>query len=165
MNKTKRLTRVALLTGLGCILHIAEGMITLPALPGIRLGFANVVGLICLYAEGWQMMFAVNLMRVLFASLLSGSFLSTGFFLSLSGALLSCVVLALAKDRLPLSILGMSVLSAASHGLGQVLMVMFIYKTPAMISYLPILLISAIPTGLFTGYLSHLVLKYLKGGK
>lgn len=163
-KKVRRMIELTMLLALGVILHYAEGMIELPAIPGVRFGFANIIGLICLYLYGTKEMFEINLGRVFFASLLNGRLFSTGFFLSLSGVILCSFASCLAKKTKRFSILGISVISGVFHGVGQIIGVMVIYNTSAMIYYLPILTLAAIPTGLFTGYIAYLVLKHTKGG-
>lgn len=163
-KRIKRMIELTMLLALGVIFHYIEGLIELPAIPGVRLGFANIIGLICLYIYGPKEMFEINLGRVVFGSLLSGSIFSTGFFLSLSGVLLCSIVSAIAYKKTSLSIFGLSVLSGVMHGVGQIICVMFIYDTVNMIYYLPILTLTAIPTGLFTAYIAYLVLKHMKRG-
>lgn len=163
-RKVRKMIELTMLLALGVVLHYAEGLIELPAIPGVRFGFANIIGLICLYLYGPKEMIEINLGRVLFASLLNGRFLSTGFFLSLSGVILCSLASICAKRWAKFSILGISVLSGVFHGIGQILAVMVIYNTSAMIYYLPVLTLAAIPTGLFTGYIAYLVLLHIKGG-
>lgn len=163
-KRIRRMIELTMLLALGVIFHYVEGMIELPAIPGVRFGFANIIGLICLYIYGPKEMFQINLGRVVFGSLLSGRIFSTGFFLSLSGVLLCSIISAIAYKKTPLSIFGVSVLSGVTHGIGQILCVMVIYNTIAMIYYLPVLTLAAIPTGLFTAYIAYLVLKHIKGG-
>lgn len=164
MKNVRRMTELTMLLALGVIFHYIEGFIELPSIPGVRFGFANIIGLICLYIYGPKEMFQINLGRVVFGSLLSGRFLSTGFFLSLCGVISCSFISMIAKKKTPLSIFGISVLSGVFHGIGQILCVMVIYNTVAMIYYLPILTLTAIPTGLFTGYVAYLVLKHIRGG-
>lgn len=161
MSKTNKMVMMTMLVALGVIFHYAESLIELPGIPGIRLGFANVVGLIALYLFGVSAMVEVNLGRVVFASLLSGRLLTIGFFLSFGGCVMAMLASILAKRFTRCSVLGVSMLQSAFHGLGQVLTVMYIYSQSAMIYYLPILLGAAIPTGLFTGYIAYLVLQHL----
>lgn len=167
MTSSKRIRKMVMMTmllALGVILHFAEGMVELPSIPGVRLGFANVIGLITLYLYGPREMMEINLGRVVFGSLLSGRIFSTGFFLSLSGVIVCSLASVIAYRYTKLSTLGVSVLSSATHGVGQMIAVIFIYNTKAMIYYLPILTLTSIPTGLFTGYIAYLVTKHLKGG-
>ena len=51
-RKIHKMMRLTMLLALAIILHYAESMIELPAIPGIRLGFANIMGLIALYMFG-----------------------------------------------------------------------------------------------------------------
>ena len=153
-KKVRKMTELTMLLALGVVLHYAEGLIELPAIPGVRFGFANIIGLICLHIYG----------RVVFASLLNGRLFSTGFFLSLSGVALCTIISIIVWKIGKFSILGISVLSGVFHGVGQILAVMVIYNTSAMIYYLPVLTLAAIPTGLFTGYIAYLVLLHTKGG-
>lgn len=162
--KTRKMMRITMLVALGVILHFAEGMIELPSFPGVRLGFANIVGLIAFYMFGFKEMVEVNFFRVLFASLLNGRLLTTGFFLSLSGVCCSIIASYLAKKYTKCSIIGVSMIQACFHGIGQILCVILIYSQKAMIHYLPILTLASIPTGIFTGYIAYLVLKHLKQG-
>lgn len=164
MRNVRKMTRLTMLLALGVIFHYVEGMIELPSIPGVRFGFANIIGLIALYMFGPKEMFQINLGRVVFGSLLSGRFLSTGFFLSLSGVTLCSIISAIAYKKSKFSIFGISVLSGVFHGIGQIACVMVIYNTVAMIYYLPVLTLSAVPTGLFTGYVAYLVLKHIRGG-
>lgn len=163
-KKVRRMVELTMMLALGIVFHYAEGLIELSTLPGVRFGFANIIGLMCLYIYGPKEMFEINFARVVFASLLNGRLFSTGFFLSLSGVILCSLASVIAYKRHKLSILGVSILSGVFHGIGQILCVMVIYNTSAMVYYLPVLTLAAIPTGLFTGYIAHLVLKHTKGG-
>ena len=52
-----------------------------------------------------------------------------------------------------------SVIGAVFHNIGQIIVAIVVTGTPAIVSYLPVLLLSGIVTGLFTGlaaqYLVH----------
>jgi len=77
-------------------LTVLENAIPSP-LPGVKPGLANIVTLIVLARYGWRAAAWVSLLRVVAGSLLFGSFLAPGFFLSLAGAILSLLVLAFAQ--------------------------------------------------------------------
>mgnify|MGYP000305560838 CR=1 FL=1 len=99
-----------MLVALSVLFHMVESMIPLPLpVPGFRLGLANIVGLIALYLFNFKIMIGVNLTRVIFASLLKGTLFGTGFWLSLSGVILSSIACLLAKKFTPMSIYGVSV--------------------------------------------------------
>ncbi|GAB4128751.1 MAG: Gx transporter family protein [Sideroxydans sp.] len=105
-------------------LTVLENAIPSP-LPGVKPGLANIVTLIVLARFGWRMAAWVSLLRVVAGSLLFGNFLAPGFFLSLSGALCSLAVLALAI-HLPQRLFGPvthSILAAFAHIAGQMAVV------------------------------------------
>src|ERR1035437_6371240 len=111
-------------------LTILEGAIPSP-LPGVKPGLANIVTLIVLARYGWRTAAWVSLLRVFAGSLLFGNFLTPGFFLSLSGALLSLLVLGLAQ-HLPTRWLGPvshSIYAAFAHIAGQ-MAVVYIWLLP-----------------------------------
>ena len=91
--------RIARYGAVAIALSVAEAAIPLP-LPGVKPGLGNIVTLVVLANFGWRDAVWVSLLRVFGASLLLGSFLAPGFFLSLTGALASLAALALAS-RLP----------------------------------------------------------------
>ena len=162
MNKTRKMMSVTMLVAISILFHLIESMIPIPVpIPGFKLGLANIVGLIALYLYDEKIMLSVNLMRVLLASLLRGILFAPGFWLSLSGVLLSSCAAILAKKYSSMTRFGVSCASSAFHVLGQVIAVTFIYNQFLMGALLPILLLLSIPTGLFTGYLAGQVLERL----
>lgn len=118
-------------------LSVLEAAVPSP-LPGVKPGLANIVVLIVLARYGWRVAAWVSLLRVLAGSLLLGNFLAPGFFLSLSGALCSLLVLA-ASRQLSLRWFGAvthSILAAFAHIAGQ-LLVVYLWLIPhAGIAYL-----------------------------
>ena len=134
-------------------LAILEGAIPSP-LPGVKPGLANIVTLIVLARYGWRAAAWVSLLRVFAGSLLFGNFLAPGFFLSLSGSILSLLVLALAQ-YLPSRWFGpvsQSVLAAFAHIAGQ-MAVVYLWLIPhAGIAYLiPIFATAALVFGTVNG--------------
>ncbi|WZU02779.1 Gx transporter family protein [Erysipelothrix sp. D19-032] len=88
-NKTQRMTVLTMLVGMALIVNMMEPVFVI-GLPGVKLGLANVLGLFALYIFGAKEIFIVNIMRVVIASLMRGTFLvGTGFWLALMGAILS----------------------------------------------------------------------------
>lgn len=163
MRKTKKLTTVTMLVAIAIIFHLVESMVPIPVpIPGFKFGLANIVGLIALYLFGFKTMLVVNVMRVVLASLLRGIIFGTPFWLSLAGVLLSSYAAYLAFRHTKLSIYGVSMVSALFHAAGQMIVVMIIYNQVLLSSFLPILFLLSIPTGILTGHIARLVLKRLK---
>lgn len=148
--------RVARMAAVALGLTILEGAIPSP-LPGVKPGLANIVTLIVLARYGWRIAAWVSLLRVLAGSLLFGNFLTPGFFLSLSGALLSLLVLALAQ-RLPSGGFGPvshSIYAAFAHISGQMLVVYLWLIPHAGIAYLiPIFATAALVFGTVNGLIA-----------
>lgn len=163
MSSTRKLVFFSLLVALGTTLHVAEGMIPNPfPFPGVKLGLANIVTLIALYFFGFRDGMAVALSRVVLGSLVGGVFLSPGFLMSLSGAVVSTVVMACLLGYAPcFSIKGVSVAGAVSHNVGQILAAAFLIQSQTIFYYFPFLLLAAIPTGMVTGHILDALLTRL----
>lgn len=160
MSKTRRMTTITMLIAVSIVFHMVESMVPVPVpIPGFRLGLANIVGLIALYLFNARVMLEVNLMRVILASLLRGTLFGTGFWLSLSGVLLSTLACILAKKKTGMSIYGVSVVSSVFHSIGQVIAVTFIYQQFFMQAILPLLTLLAVPTGLLIASIANAVRK------
>ena len=161
-NHTKRLLYITMLSAMAIIINIFESTY-LPIFPfGIRFGLANIIALIAIELLDVRAMLSVNLMRVVIGNLLRGLIFGSTFWISLSGVVLSSIVLILCKKVLKMPIMSMSMLSAVGHSTGQVLMVMLFYNQESMWMILPYLLLSAIPTGLLTGFTAKSALRLLK---
>jgi len=137
-------------------LTVLEAAIPSP-LPGVKPGLANIVTLIVLARYGWRTAAWVSLLRVFAGSLLFGNFLTPGFFLSLSGALLSLLVLALAQ-HLPSRWFGpvsLSIYAAFAHIAGQMAIVYLWLIPHAGIAYLiPIFAAAALVFGTVNGLIA-----------
>ncbi|BAL22867.1 Gx transporter family protein [Azoarcus sp. KH32C] len=115
--------RIARLAAAAIALSVAEAAIPLP-LPGVKPGLGNIVILIVLLRWGWRDAVWVGLLRVFASSLLLGQLFAPGFFLSLSGSVVSLAVLGLAK-HLPRRWFGpvsLSVFAAFAHIGGQLVL-------------------------------------------
>lgn len=161
-TKTQQMTIFTLLLAMSILMNMIEPAVPIPGVPGVKFGLANALGLIVLYLFGWASFLKLGLLRVLFSTLLRGIFLGIGFWLSLSGVLLSSVVVILLKRCTKLSPIGLSVGSATFHNLGQILALVFIIKSWGMVYWLPVMLMTGIPTGIITGYVSKLILTRFK---
>ncbi|WP_297237230.1 Gx transporter family protein [uncultured Faecalicoccus sp.] len=162
--KTSKMIEMAFLVACGIVLQIVESFLpTSWILPGFKLGFANIVGLFAWKRYGVGSMWTVNLTRVFLASLLQGTLFSVAFWLSLSGSLCSMLMMSIGIRTRWFSIFGISILGAAFHSVGQVLMVTWIYQQYFMQLFLPILLALSIVSGLLIGLLTQLLIQRWKG--
>ena len=161
-QSTKKIVRLALFLALGVVLNIIESMLPiLIPIPGVKLGIANTIGLIVLYYYGPKEYTLIGFLRVLLVALLRTGIGSISFILSLSGWLLSTLFVLFVYNFKKVSIYGLSMSSAVMHGIGQIIMVVFIYSLPEMINYLPILIVSGIISGNVLALLCSELLKKL----
>ena len=90
---TRKIVRLAIFLALGIVLNIVESLIPIPiAVPGIRLGLANTMGLIVLYFYSPKEYIAIGFLRVFFVALLRTGLGSVAFILSLSGWAISTLI-------------------------------------------------------------------------
>lgn len=157
------LTKTAILVALASVLHAVEALIPLPFLvvPGAKLGLANIVALYAVETMGLGQALTISFLRTLLGSLLGGTFLNVGYYLSTSGALVSTLVMygvsRAARGRV--SVVGVSVSGAFTHNLTQVTVASILLKSAGVFFYLPYLLALAIPTGVFVGLITGRIMR------
>lgn len=152
MNKLKRFTVVAMLLAMAIVLNILESFTIF--IPGVKLGFANIIILIMLYEFKPTEAFLVDILRIILVGILRGSFLSPTFLMALSGGMLSFFVMLLFSKIKLFSPIGVSVLGAISHATGQVLVAIVILGTQAVIYYLPWIGLFSVLTGVLSGFIT-----------
>lgn len=165
---TRKLTFLSILLCLAMIIFILEAQIPpIAPIPGIKLGLANVINLTALYMFGRREAFAILVLRIVLSSVFIGNF--SVFMYSFAGGIVCFLFMSIAKLFIPEKRMWVtSVLGAVGHNTGQILTAVFITGTPQIAWYLPILMISAVITGAFTGVAAQLTLKRLRkagGGK
>ena len=155
---TKKLTLTAILTAFALIAFVIEGAIPpLTPIYGVKLGIANVFTLFALYVLGARYGMAVMLLRIVLGNIFAGQLVS--FIYSLTGGLLSFLLMILLKRFFPLKQMWvLSVLCAVTHNIGQLLAAILMMQTLAIAYYLPVLILSGIIAGAFTGLCAQLVL-------
>lgn len=149
---TRKLTLTALLTAIALCIFTAEAQLpSLTAIPGIKLGLANVVTVFAMYALGPSPTLCIVLVRVTLGCIATGQMMA--FLFSMTGGLLAFCVSALLHRRFaPEQMWVVSVFAAVAHNLGQLAVAMAVMGTTAIGYYLPVLLISGVITGAFTGF-------------
>lgn len=151
-----------MLLGTALIIFIIEAQLPpLAPIPGIKLGLANIITLISLYALGRKEAFIILTARILLGSIFTGN--AVGFIYSIAGGLVCFAVMAAAsvvinENRIWVT----SVFGAIGHNIGQIGAAVFIMRTVQIAWYLPVLTVSAVITGTFTGAAAQLTLGRLK---
>ena len=156
--RSKKLTVLALLTALSMILSYIEGLLpAFVAIPGIKVGLANLAVVLALYRLGWREAICVSLVRVLCLSLLFGNAASLAY--SIAGAALSLAGMVILKKTMRFSPLAVSVTGGVLHNIGQLLMASVLLSTTALRYYLPALMLGGILAGIVIGVISAILLK------
>ena len=155
-----KLVLIAMLTASAIVIGILESFIPSIGIPGIKLGLANIVIIVTLYELGVLEALFVNVIRVVIVALVRGTFLSMGFVMSLSGALLSLGVMILFYILIKkFSIIGVSVIGSIFHVFAQVVVAMIYLGTSSIFFYLPFIGLSAIMTGVLVGIVANLIIR------
>ena len=159
--KTKKLTVMALTTAVAMILSFVESQIpAFVAVPGVKVGLANIAVVFALYRLGWKEAAAISMVRVVMVSMLFGSIAS--LFYSLAGAVLSLAGMGLLKKTGHFTEIMVSVTGGILHNIGQIAMACLILETAALRYYLPFLLVSGIIAGVVVGLVSAVLVQRVK---
>lgn len=157
----KRIAYLGLMLAFALILSYVESLIPFfSGIPGVKLGLANLVTLLCLYFFPVKYAFLIATARVLTAGFLFGSMFSILY--SLAGAYFSFFVMLFAKKVLKFGILGVSILGGIFHNVGQLLVAVLIVENYRIAYLLPYLLLSGILTGAAIGLAGNSLILYLK---
>lgn len=156
----KKFSRLSILLALSVSLNILESLIPFfnGYIPGIKLGLANIISLYVLYKFSLKDAFYLGILRVFLVSILRTGIFSTYFFFSLSGAILSIIMMHIGMKYLKLSVIGVSILGSIFHSIGQILVAIILLHFN-MIYYLPWILLISIPSGILTGIISNKLIK------
>lgn len=146
MQKTSnqsRTAKIALLGVLGAealVLSYFENLI--PAVPGLppgaKPGFSNIITMFAVSKTGLASALYITLLKALFALLTRGV---TAFFMSLTGGILSTLMMALlVKSKKQIfGCTGIGILCAEAHNCGQLIVCLILTGTKAVLGYAPIL--------------------------
>lgn len=158
---TKKIAYLGLLIALAFVFSYIEFLIPVNiGVPGAKLGLANLVIIVALYTLNEKDAFVLSMIRIVLVGFTFANLASMLY--SLSGGILSFVVMVLAKKTKKLSITGVSVLGGVFHNVGQIIMAIWVVKTASLIYYLPVLLVSGIIAGVAIGVLGGMVTKRIK---
>jgi heptaprenyl diphosphate synthase len=123
----------------------------------MRIGLANIVSLLSIYMFGAIPTMLIVIIRCLITFAFGGNL--TGFLFSLAGGLLALVVMLLLRNWKAFSLFGVSMGGAAAHTVGQILIAAMLVRSFYVLTYLPVLLLVSIVTGLLIAALAIPVYK------
>ncbi|MGL5972899.1 MAG: Gx transporter family protein [Oscillospiraceae bacterium] len=162
-KKIKKITTIGVLASLSFALSFFEATVlsAFILVPGIKIGLSNIVTMFTFVLLGFIPAFYLTMLKVLF------TFVSRGFtasLMSFGGSVLSLFTMFLfykllksKEDFLPISILG-----GVTHNIGQIIMATIILGSDFVFYYIPVLLISGLVVGVFTGIIFNNMPKNIK---
>lgn len=160
MRKNRQIALRGALIALAMVLSYLESFIPLLiAVPGVKIGLANIVTLIALYKLGLKDAIMISIGRIILSSLLFGNL--SMILYSLAGAALSLVAMKLAMGIQKLSVTGVSILGGVFHNLGQLLIAAILLQNGNIFYYLSVLFISGTLAGIGVGILTGILLKVI----
>ena len=152
MTTAQKTAFYGILSALALLLSVLENYLIpdIPFLPpGAKIGLSNIITMLTASLSGFSGAMYITLLKGLFAFITRGA---TACIMSLSGGVLStvvlCLVLKFRKDKL--SFVGVGVLCACFHNLGQLIAAYFILGK-YVFSLAPYLALLGAVTGAVTG--------------
>ncbi|MCL2099752.1 MAG: Gx transporter family protein [Oscillospiraceae bacterium] len=160
MNKTKQIALIGLFLALIAVLSAFEHML-LPPLPFLpphmKPGLSNVIIMYCIFFIGKPQAVTLSAAKSLFVLQLRGPAAAV---LSFCGGMVSVfvIILLITIFRRNISYIMLSAAGAIAHNAGQFAAVSVMLNSPYIIYYIPVLLVSGIIFGSFTGALLRVIM-------
>ena len=161
--KTNKVALLGIFGAVALVLSFLESMLIpdIPFLPvGAKPGLSNIVTMYIAGTMGLPGAMYITMLKALFALITRGA---TGAFMSFCGGVLSTVSVCLLikyQGRI-FSYLGLGIIGAVMHNLGQLMAACVVSGTFALINYGKYLLIFALVTGAVTGTVLMLLMPRL----
>jgi heptaprenyl diphosphate synthase len=154
--------RIAVLSAYALALSGFERLLPMP-IPWLRLGLANIITLVALVVYDFRTAMNVTLIRVILASLFTGTFLGPAFILSFGGGIASTAAMGFTHRvfRNLFGPIGLSLIGALFHNIAQLFLAYFIFiqRIEAILIISPVILLIGTLTGVANGIISDLLMK------
>mgnify|MGYP003398665116 FL=1 len=161
-SRTKQVAMMGMLVGVALVLSYIEAMIPIPmGIPGAKIGLANLAIVVALYLFGEKKAFGIAIIRLLLVAFTFGNV--AAFLYSLGGMLLSFFTMAILRKTGKFSIVSVSCMGGVMHNMGQLVMAFFILQTQVLWTYLPVLILTGVISGVVIGILGGILMERLKG--
>lgn len=154
---------MGLMLALASALQFLESMIPIPLPLGVKAGISSIVVMVVLVKFGFASAMTIAVLKSGFVFITRGA---TAFCMSVCGGVLSVAVMGAflsltRRSKNGTGILPMSVLGGVSHNIGQLAAAAVFTGSVLTLSYMPVLVISGLVSGLFTGTVFKLILPYI----
>lgn len=158
----KNISKLGILLALAFVLSYLENLIPLNlAVPGIKIGFANIVIVFILLSYGYIPAFIVAIIRNLLVSATFGNF--SLFIYSMAGSVLSLLIMSFIinikfKKINLFGISSISMFGGIFHNIGQLLIATLLLSNINLFYYMPILILIGALTGFIIGLIVEKIL-------
>ncbi len=153
----KKTAYLGIMLALALICSYVEALIPIPlGIPGIKLGLANIVIVFALYSMGIKEALLLSVMRVTISGFMFGNVVAIAY--SLTGGLLSLLVMYLLKKTEKLSCISISIAGGIFHNIGQLIIAAVLVDNYYVLYYVPVLMIAGFITGACIGIVAQEVL-------
>lgn len=156
--KTERITHIAVITAVGCVLGFVETLLPpVVSLRGFKLGLANIAVMFALCKYDKSSAFFVMLIKSIITSLWFSGLDSLIY--SLFGGIIALGAMLTGK-KVGMSAVGISMCGGVFHNIGQLLAACVVLGSISPVYLSPYLLPLGLITGLAVGVAVSLLLKY-----
>ena len=158
-SKAKKVSLFGILGALALVLSLFENVLipVLPFLPaGAKPGLSNIITMYTAAFSGFGGALYITLIKVLFAFITRGA---TAALMSFCGGILSTLILCvmIRFEGKNLSFIGIGIVCAVFHNLGQLVSAVLVSGTSALFGYAKYLLIFALISGTLTGIILNVL--------
>ena len=158
MISMKKTVTLGMLTAIAMVFGYVESIIPLPiGIPGIKLGLANIVILFVIYRYGIREASLVSVARIVLSGLMFTGMWSILY--GISGTACAIMVMSLAKFRLKLSVITVSILGAMAHISGQMVVAGLNVGFGPVAGYALYLLLASVIFGAIIGTISDILIR------
>jgi heptaprenyl diphosphate synthase len=142
---------------LAMILSYVESLIPVSAaVPGIKLGLANLVTIVSLKKLGIKPTIVISSGRIILSGFLFSNL--TVIMYSLAGAALSIIVMVLVSHIRVFTVTGVSICGAIAHNLGQLIVAAIVLENVRIMYYIAVLGLSGAVFGALIGVLAGYII-------
>ena len=152
-NSAGTIAQLGMFIAVAMVFSYIESFIRIDiAVPGIKLGLANLAVLFILDRYSAKEAALVSVVRILVIGFMFGNLFSILY--SMAGAALSLTVMNLLKKHSGFSLIGISVAGGVTHNIGQLIVAMIVVSNTSLMVYAPALLVAGVLAGILIGVLT-----------
>lgn len=122
---------------------------------GVKIGLSNIITILSIKYLGILKTLIINALRLIILGILFGNLVR--FTLSVSGFLLSFIVMVILLKMLSFKIIISSIFGAVFHNIGQILALSLILKNLKIMYLIPLYVVIGIVTGFIIGFITNII--------